>query len=264
MDIRAVRTEPPAGPTGQVKRWRRWPRRLLAIAAFGLTLYASSGWWLPAAGRWLDVGEPPRVADYCLVLSGGFGSRPFGAAALYRRGYIRRGIWLTRVAFAQPIFPLEIDSTAAARRVLTTVGVPNDRIAVLDGECATTFDEAKSLERMLASHPEATVAVVTSDYHTRRTRWIFRRILGERADRLQFISVPTDFFSAEDWWKVEQGFVSYSKEFLKLPFYYLYYGWGLVWIGLAVAAIVGLRIVRRLRRREEPGGRDIGAPRHFK
>ena len=75
---------------------------------------------LPAAGRWLDVGEPPRVADYCLVLSGDFGSRPFGAAALYRRGYVRRGIWLTRVAFAQPIFPLEIDSTAAERRVLTT------------------------------------------------------------------------------------------------------------------------------------------------
>ncbi len=159
---------------------------------------------------------------------------------------------------------MEIDSTAAARRVLTTVGVPNDRIAVLDGDCATTFDEAKSLERMLAGHPEATVAVVTSDYHTRRTRWIFRRILGERADRLQFISVPTDFFTAEDWWKVQQGFVSYSKEFLKLPFYYLYYGWGLVWIGLAVTVIVGLRIVRRLRRREEPGGRDNGAPRHIK
>jgi uncharacterized SAM-binding protein YcdF (DUF218 family) len=264
MDTRAVRTEPAAGATRPVNRRRRWPRRCLVTAAIGLLLYASSGWWLPAAGRWLDVGEPPRVADYCLVLSGDFGSRPFGAAALYRRGYVRRGIWLTRVAFAQPIFPWGLDATAAERRLLTTVGVPNNRIFVLDGECATTFDEANALATMLASRPEATVAVVTSDYHTRRTRWIFRRVLGERADHLQFISVPTDFFSAEDWWKVEQGLVSYSKEFLKLPFYYLYYGWGLVWLVLAATFVVGLQFVRRIRRREEPGGRDNGGPRHTK
>jgi uncharacterized SAM-binding protein YcdF (DUF218 family) len=225
------------------RRWRRW----LAIGVLVLTLYATSSWWLPAAGRWLDVGEPPRIADYCLVLSGDFNARPFAAAALYRKGYVRHAIWLTRVAHAQPIFPWQFDSTAAAHRVLTTLGVPNDRIAVLDGDCATTFDEANALMSMLSRDPEATVAVVTSDYHTRRSRWIFRRLLGEQADRLQFISVPTDYFNADNWWTVEQGFVSYSKEFLKLPFYYLYYGWGLVWIILAATVIVGVWIVRRRR-----------------
>ena len=59
--------------------------------------------------------------------------------------------------------------------------------------------------------------------------------------------MPTDFFTAEDWWTVEQGFVSYCKEFLKLPFYYLYYGWGLVWLVLAATVVVGLRIARRRR-----------------
>jgi len=70
--------------------WRRrgW-RRMLVIAAVGaaicFTLYCTSGWWLPAAGRWLDVGETPQASDYCLVLSGDYESRPFAAAALYRR-----------------------------------------------------------------------------------------------------------------------------------------------------------------------------------
>jgi uncharacterized SAM-binding protein YcdF (DUF218 family) len=215
----------------------------------------SSGWWLPAAGRWLDVSEPPRVVDYCLVLSGDFESRPFGAAALYRKGFIRHDIWLTHVVSADRFSPTGLDSDAAARRILTAVGVPVDRIAVLDGVCASTFDEAESLERMLIAHPEATVAVVTSDYHTRRSRWVFRHVLGERADRLQFISVPTDGFNAENWWTVEEGFAIYSKEFLKLPFYYVRYGWGFVWILLAAAAVAGLWAVRRVLR----GGRDCGA-----
>jgi uncharacterized SAM-binding protein YcdF (DUF218 family) len=257
MDSRAIRTEPAAGSAGPVKRRRRWPRRILAVAVLGLALYASGSWWLPAVGRWLDVGETPRVSDYCLVLSGDFESRPFGAAALYRKGFIRHAIWLTHIASTERVSPTRLDSDAAARRILTTVGVPDDRIVVLDGPCVSTFDEAQSLERMLATHPDATVAVVTSDYHTRRSRWVFRHVLGDRADHLQFISVPTDYFNAENWWRVEEGFASYSKEILKLPFYYIRYGWGLVWILLISLTIVGLGIGRRMRRIRQAGvGRE--------
>lgn len=255
MDSRAIRTEPAVGATGPVKRRWRWTRRLLITAAVGIALYASSGWWLPAAGRWLNVGESPRINDYCLVLSGDFESRPFGAAALYRRGYVRQGIWLTHIESTERISPTGLHSDAAARRILVTLGVPNDRITVLEGACVSTFDEAQSLARMLATHPNATVAIVTSDYHTRRSRWVFRRVLGDRANQLQFIAVPTDYFSAENWWRVEEGFASYSKEFLKLPFYSLRYGWGLVWLTLVATAIAGLWLVRRIRRRRRERSR---------
>jgi uncharacterized SAM-binding protein YcdF (DUF218 family) len=136
-----------------------------------------------------------------------------------------------------------------------TLGVPNDRITVLEGACVSTFDEAQSLERMLATHPNATVAVVTSDYHTRRSRWVFRRVLGDRANQLQFIAVPTDYFNAENWWRVEEGFASYSKEFLKLPFYSLRYGSGLVWLSLVATVIAGLWLARRIRRRRRERSR---------
>jgi uncharacterized SAM-binding protein YcdF (DUF218 family) len=217
-------------------------------AALVLALYFTSVWWLPAAGRWLDVGESPRINDYCLVLSGDFESRPFGAAALWRKGFIRQGVWLTHIESTERVSPTGLDSDVAARRILVTLGVPDERIAVLDGACVSTFDEAQSLARVLARHPEATVAVVTSDYHTRRSRWVFRHVLGGLADRLQFISVPTDYVNAENWWTVEDGFVSYSKELLKLPFYYIRYGWGGLWILLAVAAVAGLCLGRRFRR----------------
>jgi uncharacterized SAM-binding protein YcdF (DUF218 family) len=221
----------------------------LVAGALALAMFLSSGWWLSAAGRWLDVSEAPRVNDYGLVLSGDFNSRPFGAAALWRKGYIRQGIWLTHIESREHAACTGLDSDAAARRILVTLGIPDDRIAVLDGACVSTFDEAQSLARELTKHPDATVAVVTSDYHTRRSRWVFRHVLGDRANQLQFIAVPTDYVSAENWWTVEEGFASYSKEFLKLPFYWIRYGSGAVWILLAVLLIGGLRVGRRIRRR---------------
>ena len=188
------------------------------------------------------------MTDYCLVLSGDYESRPFVAAALFRKGFIRRDIWLTRVAGDKPA-PNGLDSPAAARRILTTLGIPDGRITALRGDCASTFDEAKSLQRMLATRPDATVAVVTSDYHTRRSRWVFRQVLGAAADRLEFVSVPTDYYNADDWWQVEEGFATYSKEFLKLPFYYIRYGWGLAWIALAAIVLAGAWWIRGAVRR---------------
>lgn len=223
---------------------------MIVAAVVVAAMYMTSGWWLATAGHWLDVGETPRPADFCLVLSGDFESRPFAAAALYRKGFIRRGIWLTQIA-PDSVFPQGFDSETAARRILLATGVPADKIAVLEGQCATTFDEAQSLKRMLAKYPEATVTVVTSDYHTRRSRWVFRHELTEAADRLQFIAAPTDYFNADNWWRVEEGIASYPKEFFKLPFYYIRYGPGLFWIGgigiVVVVAWAALRIRRHRR-----------------
>jgi len=240
----------PAPPTSQ-PWWRRsrWLRRLAAVVLIAEALYASRGWWLPAAGRWLDIGEPPATTDYCLVLSGGYETRPFMAAALFRRGYVRRQVWLTHVP-PESGGPLpNMSANAAVKKLLAKLGVPADRIAVLEGTCTTTFDEAQALARRLESEPEATVTVVTSNYHTRRSRWIFRQVLGSRAERVRFVSAPTDGFSAECWWQVEEGFSTYTKEYLKFAFYLVRYGSAGIWIAAGVVALVGYRIWRRLRRR---------------
>jgi uncharacterized SAM-binding protein YcdF (DUF218 family) len=232
---------------------RRWAHRMFAaagiFAVLCFTLYFTSGWWLPAAGRWLDVGETPRQSDYCLILSGDYESRPFAAAALYRRGFIRDRIWLTHAAMADTA-PAETEvSNDRAIHILTKLNIPRNRIVELPGDCASTFDEAAVLARAMAEHPTATVSVVTSNYHTRRTRWIIRRVLGSSADRVRYVSVPTDYFDAACWWKIDQGFTTYTKEFLKNAFYLLWYGCGGIWIAVFVAAIAAWSMVRRSRSR---------------
>ena len=240
--------------------WRqaRWLRRLGIAVLLVAGLYLARGWWLPAAGRWLDVGEPPQVTDYCLVLSGGYESRPFGAAALYRRGYVRRQIWLTHVPDDNGSPLPGMSPNAAVTKLLVSLGVPSERIAILEGTCSTTFDEAQALARRLDAVPQATVTVVTSNYHTRRSRWVFRAVLGKRAEQLRFFSVPTDNFSPECWWQVEEGFSTYPKEYFKLAFYLVRYGWAGYWIAGGIVALIGFRIWRRRAAKQTPSGERSG------
>lgn len=244
-------------------RWRGWQwlvprspwiRGLLVLFAVAAILFVSHTLWMPAAGRWLDVGEAPRPTDDCLVLSGDYEQRPFGAAALYLRGYIRQKIWLTLVAAGPRDLREEPTIEAAVRHLLVILGVPGDRVAVLDGQCASTFDEARALARALDANPTATVTIVTSNYHTRRSRWVFRHVLGDRADRLRFFSVPTDNFNANCWWRSGEGFSLYTNEYLKLAFYLVRYGSAGWWLGgllFAVAAVWTWRLRARRKRAKQ-------------
>jgi uncharacterized SAM-binding protein YcdF (DUF218 family) len=236
-------------------------RALILLVVFAAILVLTHGSWMPAMGRWLDVGEPPRPSDYCLVLSGDYEQRPFGASALYTRGYIRQKIWLTLVAAGPRDLREEPTIEAAVRHLLVVMGVPGDRVAVLDGTCASTFDEARALAHALELQPDATVIVVTSNYHTRRARWVFRHVLGDRAARIRFFSVPTDYFDASCWWKSSEGFSLYTSEYLKLGFYLLWYGSAGWWLGGAIFMVAAVWWWRRRRRSEAALSRNASTSR---
>ncbi len=116
-------------------RLHPWP---IAVMAILVALVTSRAVWLPAAGHWLDVGQPPEPTDYCLVLSGDVQSRPFVAAALYRHGFVRRQIWLTRANMIEEGGIQTPDGNQAAVQIMTTLGVPPEKIITLDGGCAST------------------------------------------------------------------------------------------------------------------------------
>ena len=134
-------------------RRRRRLARWAAVALLIATLYLTRGWTLPAWGRWLDASEPPRAADYALVLTGGEETRPFVAAGLYNRGFVKE-VLVPRMRLipdaAEGIDPPESDQI---RDVLVRRGVPADRITLLPGEVNSTTDEAAALARFLDDHP---------------------------------------------------------------------------------------------------------------
>ncbi len=228
-----------------MSRWRRrWAGLLLVAAALAL-LWAGRVLLLRAAAEWLDVGGPPQRAGYIMVLNGGESTRPFAAAALARAG------WAPQVLIAEVApGPSAIEGICPAdhdinRLVLLKRGVPASDITILPGRAATTYDEAKALAAFLQDHRHARVLVVTSDYHTRRSRWAFARALAGRAGQSSFVSAPTDEFDMARWWLDEQGMGAITAEYLKLAFYAACYGYLWHWLLACGGLILIIRWVRR-------------------
>jgi uncharacterized SAM-binding protein YcdF (DUF218 family) len=191
----------------------------------------------------LDVGQRPESTDYVMVLNGERETRPFAAADLYRRGLAEHIlITSTRAGNRRTARPVP---HVAVRSILVRCGVEQSAIEFIDSRCSSTFDEAQTLNRFLASRPETTVTVITNDFHTRRARWTFRKVLGQQISRVRFVSAKTDHVSSANWWKHEDGFAWYLSEFFKLGFYWFRYGRGLAWVTTVVGILIAGWYLRR-------------------
>lgn len=179
---------------------------------------------LRAAGEWLDVGESPQAVDYVFILPGNEVGRPFVAAALLNVGLAKTALvpqTETSPEVQDGIYPPPHE---VIQRVLQKRGVATEDIVVLEGSSSSTYSDAQALATFLRNGREGSVAVVTDGYHTRRSRWIFRRVLGPRAESLSFISVPGDRFTTENWWQSRAGFTAYSLEYGKFIYAVVRYG----------------------------------------
>ncbi len=217
---------------------------LAVIVVFLAGIFAARGRLLPMAVHWLDVGGKPQKADYVMVLGGDANVRPFVAAALVNAGLAPQVILVK--AKAGPAVEDEIipPSYELDRRVLLRRGVPENKIVILDGEARSTYDEMSALAEFLEPVPEVSVMVVTTDFHTRRARWICNRLFGGRARRFSFISTPCSEFSTESWWQVERGFLLIVGEYLKLAIYAVWYGrlgWWIIGFAVLLVAVVVYR-----------------------
>jgi uncharacterized SAM-binding protein YcdF (DUF218 family) len=242
-----------------VSRCRRLSVGLLLGVVVLALCWAARSPLLRAAASWLDVGEPPQQADYIMLLNGGEESRPFAAAALVRAG------WAPRVLVAETeLSPAVLDGIIPPyheinRQVLLRRGVAEANVAILPGAAATTYDEATALAAFLRDRPDARVLIVTNDCHTRRSRWVFARVLADRAHQVSFVSAPTDEFPIDGWWRSQLGFLSIVTEYLKLAFYAAVYGCLGYWLAACgVLALVAAWIRRRKSAAPSPLGRASG------
>jgi uncharacterized SAM-binding protein YcdF (DUF218 family) len=198
---------------------RRCLRRIvLAVLLAGVVVaYNQRHSLLTAAGRSLNVSSPlQEPVDYVMVLGGWPSTRPFVTAEIVRAGLAEK-VLVPRFEESDEVRKGIVPSeNEAIRQVLLRSGVAPDAIVLLDSVVDSTQSEARVLAEFLNQHPGAHVAVVTSDYHTRRTRLLFSRACGNRAGNLRYIGAPTDDFDASNWWQFECGVVNYLTEYLKL------------------------------------------------
>ena len=65
--------------------------------------------------------------------------------------------------------------------------------------------------------------VVTSNFHTRRTRYLFRRVFAGSRVEIRVYPVQDDFFSPVEWWTRDWDTEEVVLEYIKMALSFLRY-----------------------------------------
>jgi len=91
-------------------------------------------------------------------------------------------------------------------------GVPRDKIVRFVHDADSTLEEAEALTRLVKERKWRRIIVVTSNYHTRRARYIFRRIFPQDVE-VRVASARDGDFDPARWWEKRKSIKELTREF---------------------------------------------------
>lgn len=173
---------------------------LIVFIGFLALLYAFRHPVMRLAGELWVVNESPVQSDAIIVLGDDnyAGDRAQHAAELYRMGLAP-----VVVASGRALRPYA-GVSELIERDLESRGVPAASIVKFQQRAENTHEEAEALSGLITSRGWKRVLVVTSNYHTRRARFIFERVLPPGIS--VHVSGAHDLdFDASRWWETRLG-----------------------------------------------------------
>ncbi len=181
----------------------------LMILAILATLYLLRRPILRAAGNFWVVDEAPVPADALIILGDDnlLAERAARAAEMYHARWAPRivasGRWLRPYASVADLM----------HRDLLQRGVPEKDIVRFPHSATNTREEAAALRTLIREQGWSTVLVVTSNSHTRRSRYLFRNTLDSKT-QFRFISARDSAYDPDSWWEHRSGWKVFLYEFL--------------------------------------------------
>jgi hypothetical protein len=149
--------------------------------------------------------------------------RPRWAADLYRKGVAKK-ILISEVDRPQIIIPTGLSHTELNRAVLLGLGVPPEAVETFGNANKNTREEAVALKHWAERKPGVSAFVIPTELFTaRRVRWIFHREFSGGPVEIEVPSFEPPDYTRTDWWRSEQGLISFQNEMLKYIYYRLKY-----------------------------------------
>jgi uncharacterized SAM-binding protein YcdF (DUF218 family) len=147
------------------------------------------------AESWV-VEDPLDKADVLMVLSDDnfYADRATRAAELFREGKAP-----LVVASGRRLRP-NAGIAELMEHDLIERGVPKDKILRFAVDADSTTEEAEALAKLVKTKKWRKIIVVTSNYHTRRARYIFRRVFPQDIE-VRVASARDGDFDPESWWQ---------------------------------------------------------------
>ena len=179
---------------------------LLTIAAITHKL------WLEAIARFLIVEDDLSSADAIVVLGGGGTERIRHSVKLYDSGY---GEWIIMTGMQHNLPGVTTTWARFAMQEAASLGVPGNAI-ILEEKATDTDENAEYVREIIIARNFNSAIVVSSPYHMRRARMVFREVFEDRDISLQFSSVEDSNFEVQGWWTRRRDLKRVIREYRKL------------------------------------------------
>ena len=198
------------------------------MTIIGLILLAALTWLLRhpilrRIGGFLVSSEGnAEQSDVLILMNGNISTRSFLAADLYQD--TRNPIVFARLADTQEVRMGVIPNiSAATRELLIKTGVPEDHIHLLKSDrwVASTWEEAILVCNFMQINGYRRGLIITDAFHTRRARWIFRKLKPNDEYSFECVATPFSKKLSTYWWCSEYAMIQVFQEYVK----FLHYQW---------------------------------------
>jgi uncharacterized SAM-binding protein YcdF (DUF218 family) len=159
-----------------------------------------------AAESWV-IEDPLEKADVLIVLSDDdfYADRATRAAELFREGKAP-----LVVASGRRLRP-GAGIAELMEHDLVERGVPKDKILRFAQDGDSTREEAEALAKLAKTKKWHKAIIVTSNYHTRRARYIFRRVFPQDLE-IRVAGARDGDFDPENWWEKRKSTKLFMRE----------------------------------------------------
>lgn len=213
------------------RKQKRIGLRLALLLLLVLLTYFFRVAILQGAGNFLIHEDDFDTTQVLVVLGGNSLERGTAALHLYQSQRVNHIVCTggnvpgPLEAIGQPLFEAELTA-----RFLAENGVPPEAITVLTNSTSTFEESQEVLEwaSSLAGHSSApdglfSITVLSSRFHTRRVRKVFRKTWKGAKFDLRFTGAPSLNYDESAWWKSEEGLIMVNNEYVKSLYYLIKY-----------------------------------------
>jgi uncharacterized SAM-binding protein YcdF (DUF218 family) len=186
----------------------------LAFTLFFLLIVLLHSFILGGLARFLVVQDKLEPADVILVLAGdGNGERVEEGVNLYKQGFAKK-----MLMSGGPI-AWHLTSAEWMKKQAVALGVPAKNI-LLQGASKSTLEDLVYSLPIIMKHSFRSVILVTSPYHTRRAKRVFRKASAGSGIRVYAYPVQDSEWKLDGWWLRHEDTAHVVWEYMAMVYYF--------------------------------------------
>lgn len=162
---------------------------------------------LVTVGQFLVSVDHKEASDAIIVLSGA-------------EGRLEKGIELFAEGYGEHI--MLSNSVDFDEDTLHKNDIPKERV-IQEPKADSTFTNAIYTKEIMLDRELTSALIVTSEFHTSRTKYIFNKVFEDTEIRLNFIGSKNSFFGRKFWWLNLKGIYIVTVECVKWLYYLVRY-----------------------------------------